>query len=145
MPDSSLDSPAAAGELLPAVPDTGAPAVAAPPTPEGRHALDRAQAFARQATAPATLRAYKADWQHFSQWCARSGFVPVPAEPAVVGAYLASLAESHAPTTIPGALPPSARCIASTASRGPRRTVTSRSRCAACCASTDRPRKRRHP
>ena len=100
MPESPPESPAAAGELLPAVPETGAPGVAAPPTPEGRHALDRAQAFARQATAPATLRAYKADWQHFAQWCARSGFVPVPAEPAVVGAYLASLAESHAPTTI---------------------------------------------
>ena len=28
------------------------------------------------------------------------GFVPVPAEPKTVGAYLASLAESHAPTTV---------------------------------------------
>ena len=68
--------------------------------PRARTALARAQAFARQATAPATLRAYKADWQHFSRWCAARGFVPVPAEPAVVGAYLASLAESHAPSTI---------------------------------------------
>ena len=100
MPDSPPDSPAAAGELLPAVPDTGDHALAAPPTLEGRHALERAQAFARQATAPATLRAYKADWQHFADWCAAPGFVPVPAEPAVVGAYLASLAESHAPSTI---------------------------------------------
>ena len=33
-------------------------------------------------------------------WCAAHGFVPVPAEPATVGAYLASLAESHAPSTI---------------------------------------------
>ena len=36
----------------------------------------------------------------FPSGAPRSGFVPVPAEPAVVGAYLASLAESHAPTTI---------------------------------------------
>jgi len=42
----------------------------------------------------------KADWQHYAAWCARSGFVPVPAEPATVGAYLASLAATHAPTTI---------------------------------------------
>jgi integrase len=46
------------------------------------------------------LRAYKADWTHFAQWCAAHGFVAVPAAPAVVGAYLASLAASHAPTTI---------------------------------------------
>ena len=54
----------------------------------------------RQATAPATLRAYKADWTHFSQWCAAHGFIAAPAAPATVGAYLASLAGSHAPTTI---------------------------------------------
>jgi len=60
----------------------------------------QAEAFARRAAAPATLRAYKADWQHFAAWCAASGFIPVPAAPATVGAYLASLAASHAPTTI---------------------------------------------
>jgi integrase len=100
MPESPPDSPAAEGEILPVVPASGAPAVERVPTQAGRDALERAQAFARQATAPATLRAYKADWRHYAAWCARSGFVPVPAEPATVGAYLASLAESHAPTTI---------------------------------------------
>jgi integrase len=70
------------------------------PTGAGATALTAAQALARQAAAPATLRAYKADWQHFARWCAASGFVPVPAEPAIVGAYLASLAETHAPSTI---------------------------------------------
>ena len=99
-PESLPDSLASVGEILPALPAVGAPTVAREPTQTGREALDRAQAFARQATAPATLRAYKADWQHFSRWCAANGFVPVPAEPATVGAYLASIAESHAPTTI---------------------------------------------
>ena len=70
------------------------------PTADGQAALRTAQGFARKAAAPATLRAYKADWTHFSQWCAAHGFTPVPAEPATVGAYLASLADSHAPTTI---------------------------------------------
>jgi integrase len=69
-------------------------------TQAGHAALAAAQAMARQAAAPATLRAYKADWTHFRQWCVTNGFVPVPAEPVTVGAYLASLAESHAPTTI---------------------------------------------
>jgi integrase len=71
-----------------------------PPTDAGQAALAAAQAFARKAAAPATLRAYKADWAHFAAWCAAHGFIPVPAEPATIGAYLASMAESHAPTTI---------------------------------------------
>ena len=66
----------------------------------GAAALAAAQAFAKNATSAATLRAYKADWTHFAQWCAAHGFVPVPAAPATIGAYLASLADSHAPTTI---------------------------------------------
>jgi integrase len=70
------------------------------PTPAGAAALAAAQALAKKATAAATLRAYKGDWTHFSEWCAAHGFIPVPAAPAVVGAYLASMADSHAPTTI---------------------------------------------
>jgi integrase len=69
-------------------------------TPEGEAALAAAQALARNAAAPATLRAYRADWTHFSDWCTAHGFVPVPAAPEVVGAYLASLADSHSPATI---------------------------------------------
>src|SRR5271157_5454751 len=69
-------------------------------TASGAAALAQAQALARRATAPATLRAYKADWAHYAAWCAQAGFVPVPAAPATVGAYLASLGETHAPTTI---------------------------------------------
>ena len=89
------------GDILP--PDSGATIVTAAtlvPTPAGQAALAAAQALAKKAAAPATLRAYKADWTHFAQWCATHGFVPVPAVPATVGAYLASLAGTHAPTTI---------------------------------------------
>ena len=75
-------------------------AVAVLPTEAGKTALAAAQALARNAAAPATLRAYRADWRHFADWCAARGFVPVPAAPAIVGAYLASLAGSHAPSTI---------------------------------------------
>jgi site-specific recombinase XerD len=69
-------------------------------TEDGQAALAAAAALARKAAAPATLRAYKADWTHFAAWCAKMGFSPVPAEPRTVGAYLASLADTHAPTTI---------------------------------------------
>ena len=69
-------------------------------TQAGQSALDAARALSRKAAAPATLRAYKADWTHYAAWCGAHGLVPVPAEPATVGAYLASLKHSHAPTTI---------------------------------------------
>src|SRR6195952_2768032 len=70
------------------------------PTASGQAALQTAEAYAQKAAAPATLRAYKADWTNFAQWCAAHGFTPVPAAPKTVGAYLASLADSHAPSTI---------------------------------------------
>jgi hypothetical protein len=41
-------------------------AVAARPTDAGQSALAAAGALARKASAPATPRAYKADWQHFA-------------------------------------------------------------------------------
>jgi integrase len=96
-----LQTVLAAGELMRA--DAGGTAVAAavpPPTQAGAAALAAAQALAKKATAAATLRAYRADWTHFSDWCTAHGFVAVPAAPATVGAYLASLADSHAPATI---------------------------------------------
>ena len=86
--------------LPPEAPDGAALALVPDLTPAGQAALEAAQALAKKATAAATLRAYKADWTHFSQWCSTHGFAPVPAAPATVGAYLASLAATHAPTTI---------------------------------------------
>ena len=88
-----------AATALAATLDAGSPAVPAP-TEAGQAALDAAQALGRNAAAPATLRAYRADWTHYAAWCAGMGFTPVPAPPATVGAYLASLARTHAPTTI---------------------------------------------
>jgi integrase len=78
----------------------GPPAFQDTPTTAGQAALDAAQALARRAAAPATLRAYRADWAHYAAWCGAHGFQPVPAAPATVGAYLASLAGTHAPSTV---------------------------------------------
>jgi integrase len=55
-------------------------------------ALAAARAYARDALAPETKRAYAADWAHFSEWCRGAGCRPLPAAPAAVAAYLASLA-----------------------------------------------------
>jgi integrase len=103
MTESPPDSPPVQhGEIvaLPRETAVSSPSASPQPTPEGAAALEAAQELARKSAAPATLRAYKADWTHFSAWCAAKGFVPVPAAPEVVGAYLASLAATHAPATI---------------------------------------------
>ena len=64
-------------------------------SPEGRAALAAAIDFAGQALSPATLRAYRSDWQHFCQWCRSVGWSPLPAEPSTVAAYLAALSSTH--------------------------------------------------
>ncbi|MBV1800321.1 site-specific integrase [Siccirubricoccus sp. G192] len=74
---------------------------ASPPDPAGgapglsvvaTAALAAAKTYARDALAPETKRAYAADWAHFTAWCHAAGCPPLPAEPAAVAAYLASLA-----------------------------------------------------
>jgi len=52
------------------------------------------------ADAPSTVRAYTADWTHFSLWCAGRGFAPMPASPQLVGDYLSDLGEGYARATL---------------------------------------------
>jgi len=52
------------------------------------------------ADAPATVRAYTADWRHFSLWCAGRGLAPMPASPQLVGDYLSDLGEGYARATL---------------------------------------------
>ena len=58
-------------------------------------ALDTAKKYARQAHTPETLRAYAHDWAVFSTCCRQAGCAPLPAAPAAIAAYLASLATTH--------------------------------------------------
>ncbi|WP_043343668.1 hypothetical protein [Belnapia moabensis] len=46
----------------------------------GAAALAAAQAYAREALAPETLRADAADWAHFCDWCSDADCEPLPAE-----------------------------------------------------------------
>ena len=75
-------------------------AVATALTSKGQAALETAERYAGRAHAHATRRAYRSDWTHFGAWCQAHGFLAMPAEPRTVGAYLASLGETHAPNTI---------------------------------------------
>lgn len=59
-----------------------------------------AAAYAALARAQNTERAYRADWAHFAAWCLAHSQQPLPASPASLAAYLASLANTHAPATI---------------------------------------------
>ena len=58
-------------------------------------ALAKSQAYQDAAEAPATLRAYATDWANFAAWCARHGFIAMPATPEVIGAYLAAAGEGY--------------------------------------------------
>ena len=60
----------------------------------------QAQAFARAAKAPSTLRAYAADLRHFAAWGESRRILVVPSTPETVALYLASLAQTHRPSTI---------------------------------------------
>ncbi len=56
------------------------------PSPDTQAAIELALA----SKAPATVRAYEADWRHFTAWCASRGHTPLPAQPPVIAAYLAA-------------------------------------------------------
>ena len=60
----------------------------------------RTRAYVLAAEAPSTLRAYRADWQHFSAWCHDREISALPALPETVALYLAALASDHRPATL---------------------------------------------
>jgi hypothetical protein len=57
---------------------------------------DRARAYVEAASSANTRRAYAADWKHFSAWCRRQNFSPLPADPQVVGLYITACASGTA-------------------------------------------------
>jgi integrase len=73
---------------------------AKPPTPRAALALAKSQAYQDAADAPATLRAYASDLANYKAWCEMHGFLPMPAAPEVVGAYLAAAGEGYALPTL---------------------------------------------
>jgi len=59
-----------------------------------------ADAYLVAADAPATVRAYTADWRHFASWCKASQVSAMPVTPELVGEYLAELGEGYAKATL---------------------------------------------
>ena len=62
--------------------------------------VETARDYARNAASDNTLKAYKADWTHFTRWCRMRGSEPLPPSPEQIGLYLTDLAApaDRAPT-----------------------------------------------
>jgi len=63
-------------------------------------ATKQARDYAREAKAPNTRRAYRADWADFTAWCAAHALVALPAAPETVALYLAARAGDRKPSTL---------------------------------------------
>ncbi|HXA66095.1 MAG TPA: site-specific integrase [Bryobacteraceae bacterium] len=63
-------------------------------------AATRAREYIAMAKAPATLRAYRADWRDFEGWCVAHSLTPMPAAPETVALYLADHADVLKPATL---------------------------------------------
>jgi len=57
-------------------------------------ALSAAAGYALNEKADATRRAYRSDLRHFAAWCETVRAAALPAQPATVAGYLASMADS---------------------------------------------------
>ena len=58
------------------------------------------QAYIHAAKAPATLRAYQADWRHFFAWCQARTLSALPATPETVALYLTDSSATLRPGTL---------------------------------------------
>jgi integrase len=54
---------------------------------------ETASDYARHSKSENTIRAYRSDWKHFSEWCESRGFIPLPASSTVLALYLTAYAQ----------------------------------------------------
>jgi site-specific recombinase XerD len=76
------------------------PADAGQSLPATLESADDARRYIAAAKAPATLRAYRSDWAHFSAWCELHGRDALPADAETVALYLSDLARTAKPATL---------------------------------------------
>lgn len=58
--------------------------------------VETAKDYADNASSENTRDAYAKDWRHFSSWCRRNGFDPLPPDPKVIGLYISACAAGGA-------------------------------------------------
>jgi integrase len=76
------------------------PSSSRPRTAKAAMLLAKSRAYQDAADAPATLKAYDADYARFAAWCARHDFTAMPPTPQTVGAYLAAAGDGYAMPTL---------------------------------------------
>jgi len=79
---------------------TAAPARITTDSAELDRLTSQARDYLRAAKSEATLRAYRADWRHFQEWCRQKSLPFLPASPETVGLYLGEAASTHRPATL---------------------------------------------
>jgi len=72
----------------------------APEPAELERLTSQTREYIRAAKSDATLRAYRADWRHFEEWCRQKNFTALPASPDTVAFYLGEIAATHRPATL---------------------------------------------
>ena len=76
------------------------PARIGPDPAELEYLTSQAREYIHAAKSDATLRAYRADWRHFEDWCRQKGLSALPASPDTVTFYLGETAATHRPSTL---------------------------------------------
>jgi integrase len=88
---------------------------ASPPTPRASARLEAlvatATAYANAASSENTRDAYAKDWRHFTAWCRREGFEPLPPSSQVIGLYIGACASGTALGSVIGTAPDPKRGI----------------------------------
>lgn len=69
-------------------------------SPELVSLAEEARDYTAQARADNTIRAYRADWNHFTGWCTDHGMIALPAAPETVVLYMTDLARTAKTATI---------------------------------------------
>jgi site-specific recombinase XerD len=64
------------------------------------HVAEAARDYAAAARAASTLRAYRASWALFADWCERHALASLPADPPTVALYLSSLGGQRKAATL---------------------------------------------
>ncbi|MER9255403.1 tyrosine-type recombinase/integrase [Mesorhizobium sp. M0598] len=68
--------------------------------------VETATGYANAASSENTREAYAKDWRHFSSWCRREGFEPMPPSSQVIGLYIGACASGTAAGDPKRSLPP---------------------------------------
>ncbi|ANT54824.1 site-specific integrase [Mesorhizobium amorphae] len=105
--DSASDHPEGdLPDIVDLVMEMGALPPASGPTPRVPARLEAlvatATSYAKAASSDNTQNAYAKDWRHFTSWCRREGFNPLPPSSQVIGLYIGACASGSVIDTAAG-------------------------------------------